>query len=68
MLRPRVPKVKTLIAFSALIMLLFCVYVAYQASKAYARAIEDGKARALLRLFGRESEALIPLAQLGAVA
>ena len=45
-LRPRVPKVKTLIAFSALIMLLFCVYVAYQASKAYARAIEDGKANA----------------------
>ncbi len=32
------------------------------------QAIEDGKARALLRLFGRESEALIPLAQLGAVA
>lgn len=31
-------------------------------------AIEDGKAKALLQIFGRESEALIPLAQLGAVA
>ena len=44
--RNRLPRAKTLIAFSALIMLLFCVFVAYQASKAYARAIEDGKANA----------------------
>lgn len=44
--RQRTPKVKTLIAFSALIMLLFCGFVAYQASKAYARAITDGKANA----------------------
>ena len=44
--RARLPKAKTLIAFSALIMLLFCVFVAYQASKAYERAIEDGKANA----------------------
>ena len=43
----RMPKARTLIAFSALIMLLFCVFVAYQASKAYARAIEDGKANAV---------------------
>jgi len=42
----RLPKARTLIAFSALIMLLFCVFVAYQASKAYSRAIEDGKANA----------------------
>lgn len=42
----RLPKARTLIAFSALIMLLFCVFVAYQASKAYERAIEDGKANA----------------------
>ena len=44
--RGRSPKAKTLIAFSVLIMLLFCVFVAYQASKAYAHAVEDGKANA----------------------
>lgn len=43
----RIPKARTLIAFSALIMLLFCLFIAYQASKAYARAIEDGKTNAL---------------------
>ncbi len=45
-IRGRAPKAKTLIAFSALIMLLFCVFVAYQASKAYETAIEDGKTNA----------------------
>jgi two-component system cell cycle sensor histidine kinase PleC len=45
--RGRSPKAKTLIAFSALIMLLFCVFVAYQASKAYEAAIEEGKANAI---------------------
>jgi signal transduction histidine kinase len=44
--RGRSPKAKTLIAFSALIMLLFCVFVAYQASKAYETAIDDGKTNA----------------------
>ncbi len=44
--RSRSPKAKTLIAFSVLIMLLFCGFVAYQASKAYARSVEDGKANA----------------------
>jgi predicted histidine transporter YuiF (NhaC family) len=44
--RRRSPKAKTLIAFSALIMLLFCVFVAYQASKAYENSIEDGKSNA----------------------
>ncbi len=44
--RTRSPKAKTLIAFSALIMLLFCVFVAYQASKAYENAVEEGKANA----------------------
>jgi hypothetical protein len=44
--RGRSPKAKTLIAFSILIMLLFCVFVAYQASKAYERSIEDGKTNA----------------------
>lgn len=44
--RGRSPKAKTLIAFSALIMLLFCVFVAYQASKAYEHSIEEGKINA----------------------
>lgn len=44
--RMRSPKARTLIAFSALIMLLFCVFVAYQASKAYETAIDDGKENA----------------------
>ncbi len=44
--RGRSPKAKTLIAFSALIMLLFCVFVAYQASKAYENAIAEGKTNA----------------------
>lgn len=38
-----IPKVKTLIAFSALIILLFCVFVAYQASRAYDEAIREGE-------------------------
>lgn len=44
--RMRSPKARTLIAFSALIMLLFCVFVAYQASKAYEHAVEEGKENA----------------------
>jgi signal transduction histidine kinase len=44
--RSRSPKAKTLIAFSVLIMLLFCGFVAYQASKAYTRSVEDGRANA----------------------
>ena len=44
--RGRSPKAKTLIAFSALIMLLFCIFVAYQASKAYETSITDGKLNA----------------------
>ena len=44
--RVRSPKAKTLIAFSALIMLLFCVFVAYQASKAYEQAVTEGKTNA----------------------
>ncbi len=42
----RPPKVRTLVAFSSLIMLLFCVFVAYQASKAYDSAIIEGKMNA----------------------
>ena len=44
--RSRSPKARTLIAFSALIMLLFCVFVAYQASRAYETAVNEGKANA----------------------
>lgn len=42
----RPPKVRTLVAFSSLIMLLFCVFVAYQASKAYDTALIDSRADA----------------------
>jgi len=42
-MRMRAPRAKTLIAFSALIMLLFCVFVAYQASRAYQTSIDEGK-------------------------
>jgi signal transduction histidine kinase len=44
--RGRSPKAKTLIAFSILIMLLFCVFVAYQASKGYEHAVDEGKVNA----------------------
>ena len=44
--RVRSPKARTLMAFSALIMLLFCVFVAYQASKAYEQAVSEGKTNA----------------------
>jgi signal transduction histidine kinase len=37
------PRVRNLIAFSSMIMLLFCVIVAYQASRAYEEAIQEGK-------------------------
>jgi signal transduction histidine kinase len=37
------PRVRNLIAFSSLIMLLFCVIVAYQSSQAYEQAIREGK-------------------------
>jgi signal transduction histidine kinase len=45
--RSTIPKVKTLIAFSALIIMLFCIFVAYQASRAYDKAIEEGKEDAM---------------------
>lgn len=56
--RNRAPKVKTLIAFSALIMLLFCVFVGYQASKAYQSAIKDAKrdAERLTRILSDQVE------------
>lgn len=56
--RGRSPKAKTLIGFSAIIMLLFCGYVAYQASKAYTRTVEEGKTNAarLTRILADEVE------------
>ncbi len=42
----RSPRVRTLIAFSALIMLVFCIVVAYQASRAYTDALGEGEANA----------------------
>ncbi len=44
--KTRPPRVRTLIAFSSLIMLLFCVFVVYQASKAYDSTVEEGKLNA----------------------
>ncbi len=44
--RARSPRARTLIAFSALIILLFCIFVAYQASRAYGKAIDEGKINA----------------------
>ena len=41
--RSKSPRVRNLIAFSSLIMLLFCVIVAYQASQAYETAIRDAQ-------------------------
>jgi signal transduction histidine kinase len=39
----RTPQARNLIIFSSLIMIVFCVVVAYQASKAYEAAVEEGK-------------------------
>jgi signal transduction histidine kinase len=44
--RSRSPRIRTLIGFSAMIMVLFCVIVAYQGSHAYKQAISDGEERA----------------------
>jgi signal transduction histidine kinase len=41
------PRVRNLIGFSALIMLMFCVIVAYQGSRAYNQAIADGEQKAM---------------------
>ncbi len=44
--RSRSPRIRNLIGFSALIMLLFCVIVAYQGSHAYRLAVKEGRANA----------------------
>jgi signal transduction histidine kinase len=41
--RTRSPRIRNLIGFSALIMMLFCVIVAYQGSRAYKAAIKEGE-------------------------
>lgn len=45
--RRRSPRIRNLIGFSALIMLLFCVIVVYQGSRAYRQAVTDGEQNAL---------------------
>ncbi|MDE3016195.1 MAG: hypothetical protein KGI29_04645 [Pseudomonadota bacterium] len=45
--RPRSPRIRNLIGFSALIMLIFCGYVAYQGAHAYRQAIADGEQNSL---------------------
>jgi signal transduction histidine kinase len=45
--RKRSPRIRNLIGFSAMIMLLFCVIVVYQGSRAYKQAINDGEDNAL---------------------
>jgi signal transduction histidine kinase len=40
--RSRVPRIRELIGFSALIILLFCVIVAYQGTHAYRQAVKEG--------------------------
>lgn len=45
--RPRSPRVKHLVSFSALIMLMFCVIVAYQGSRAYNQAIAEGEEKSV---------------------
>lgn len=41
--RSRSPRIRNLIAFSAMIMLLFCVIVAYQGMHAYRQAVMEGE-------------------------
>src|SRR5258706_13725309 len=45
--RSRSPRVRNLIGFSAMIMLMFCVIVAYQGSRAYKQAIEEGEQKSM---------------------
>ena len=45
--RSNSPRVRNLIGFSALIMLTFCVIVAYQGSRAYNQAIGEGEQKAV---------------------
>jgi len=41
------PRIRNLIGFSALIMLTFCVIVAYQGSRAYNQAVDEGQQKAV---------------------
>ncbi|MFW0778047.1 MAG: sensor histidine kinase [Rickettsiales bacterium] len=45
--RMRSPRIRNLIGFSAVIMLLFCAIVAYQGSRAYLQAVEEGEERSI---------------------
>lgn len=56
--RKNTPRVRNLIAFSLLIMLLFCEVVIYQSSQAYRTALEDAKANSkrLSRIMSQQIE------------
>ena len=45
--RSRSPRIRNLIGFSVMIMVLFCVIVAYQGTHAYRQALGDGEERAV---------------------
>jgi two-component system, cell cycle sensor histidine kinase PleC len=45
--RSRSPRIRNLIGFSVLIMLLFCMIVAYQGSHAYQQAVNEGEQNAV---------------------
>ena len=41
--RSRIPRIRELVGFSVLIILLFCVIVAYQGTRAYRQAVKEGE-------------------------
>src|SRR5690349_592954 len=45
--RSRSPRIRNLIGFSVVIMLLFCMIVAYQGSHAYQQAVNEGEQNAV---------------------
>src|SRR5688572_7601468 len=56
--RSRSPRIRNLIGFSALIMLMFCVIVAYQGVHAYRQAVSEGEEQSvrLARILGNHAE------------
>src|SRR5579859_1771328 len=56
--KKRSPRVRNLIAFSALIILMFLMIVVFQASQAYKSAVDDAKANGdrLLRIMAQQIE------------
>ena len=56
--RPNSPRIRNLVGFSVLIMVIFCGIVAYQGSRAYKQAIADGeeKSTRLAHILGENAE------------